>query len=532
MSLKATEKVDTNRYAITVEIDAETFAKAVEKVTAKALKNITIPGFRKGKAPRNMIYKMYGEDVFYQDALEELYPDAADAALNESGIELAEQKVDFELVSMDKNGVTFKLLVTAKPEVTLGDYKGLKAERAVVKVEDAEVDAEIAQMQDRNARIITVEGRAAQLGDTAVIDFEGFVDGVAFEGGKGESYSLELGSGSFIPGFEEQLVGKNAGDDVDVNVTFPEEYHAEELKGKEALFKCKIHELKTKELPELDDEFAKDVSEFDTLDELKKSIADKIAEAKNARADGEVENALIEQVVANMTVEVPDCMVEQRIDDNVRDFENRLRYQGLDMKTYMQYTGMDEQAFRDGFRDNALNQVKIRLALEAIAKAENLEASEEELNEEYQKIADMYKMEADQVKAVIAAKDLASDITANKAIDVIKSSAEISDAKPAKKPAAKKSTTTKKTTAKKEETASEVADGEVKPAAKKTTTTKKTTTSSTAKKTTSTAKKTTTKKAEGDEAAAEKKPAAKKTTTATKKPAAKKAAEPKEEKAE
>ncbi len=513
MSLKATEKVDVNRYALTVEIDAETFAKAVEKVTAKALKTITIPGFRKGKAPRNMIYKMYGEDVFYQDALEELYPDAADAALNESGIELAEQKVDFELISMDKNGVSFKLLITAKPEVTLGEYKGLKAERTVVKVEDAEIDRELASMQERNARIIPVEGRAAQLGDTAVIDFEGFVDGVAFEGGKGENYNLELGSGSFIPGFEEQLVGKNAGEDVEVNVTFPEEYHAEELKGKAALFKCKIHELKAKELPALDDEFAKDVSEFDTLDELKKSIADKITEGKNARADGEVENALIGQVVEGMTVEVPDCMVEARIDENIRDFENRLRYQGLDMKTYMQYTGMEEKDFREGFRENALTQVKIRLALEAIAKAENLEASEEELNAEYTKIAEMYKMEAEQVKAVIAAKDLASDITANKAVDLIKESAVITDAKPAKKAPAKK-TTAKKAADKSEE---EVAEGEKKPAAKK----------PAAKKP---AAKKPAAKAEGEEAA-EKKPAAKK-TTAAKKPAAKKTAAAKEEKAE
>ncbi len=530
MSFKSTEKVDTNRYAITVEIDAETFAKAVEKVTAKALKNITIPGFRKGKAPRNMIYKMYGEDVFYQDALEELYPDAADEALNQSGIELAEQKVDFELVSMDKAGVTFKLLVTAKPEVTLGEYKGLKADRAPVKVDAAEVDAELSRMQERNARIIPVEGRAAELGDTAVIDFEGFVDGVAFEGGKGESYSLELGSGSFIPGFEEQLVGKNAGEDVDVNVTFPEEYHAEELKGKAALFKCKIHELKTKELPALDDEFAKDVSEFDTLEELKKSITDKMTETKAAQADGEVENALISQVVEGMTVEVPDCMVEQRIDDNIRDFENRLRYQGLDLKTYMQYTGMEEKDFREGFRENALTQVKIRLALEAIAKAENLEASEEELNEEYQKIADMYKMEADQVKAVIPAKDLTSDITANKAIDVIKSAAVITQ----KRATAKKAAAKKTETAQKEETAEEVADGEKKAAAKKTASgTKKPATASTAKKTSTAAKKATTAKEVENKEATEKKPAAKKpASTAAKKPAAKKTAEPKEEKAE
>ena len=479
MSLKSTEKIDTNRYALTVEIDGETFAAAVEKATAKALQNITLPGFRKGKAPKNMVLKMYGEDVFYQDALEELYPAAADAALDESGLDLAEQKVDFELINMDKNGVSFKLMVTVKPEVTLGEYKGLKATRAVVSVSDEEVTGQLAQMQDRNARIVTVEGRESQLGDTAVIDFEGFVNDVAFEGGKGENYNLELGSGSFIPGFEDQLVGKNAGDEVDVTVTFPEEYHAEDLAGKPAVFKVKIHELKTKELPELDDEFAKDVSEFDTLEELKKSIADKILDGKNAHADGEVENALIEQIVEGMTVEVPDCMVEQRIDENVRDFETRLQYQGLDMKTYMQYTGMSEEDFRNGFRDNALNQVKIRLALEAIAKAENLVASEEELNEEYAKIADMYKMEAEQIKAYIPAKELASDITAHKAIDLVKESAVVTDEKPAKKTAAKK-TTAKKTTAKKAD--GEQAEGEEKkpaakkPAAKKTTTAKKTAT--------------------------------------------------------
>ncbi len=482
MSLKSTEKIDTNRYALTVEIDGETFAAAVEKATAKALQNITIPGFRKGKAPKSMVLKMYGEDVFYQDALEELYPEAADAALDASGLDLAEQKVDFELISMDKSGVSFKLLVTVKPEVTLGEYKGLKATRAAVSVSDEEVAGQLAQMQDRNARIVTVEGRAAENGDTAVIDFEGFVDDVAFEGGKGENYNLELGSGSFIPGFEDQLVGKNAGDEVDVTVTFPEEYHAEELAGKPAVFKVKIHELKTKELPELDDEFAKDVSEFDTLDELKKSISEKILDGKKAHADGEVENALIEQIVEGMTVEVPDCMVEQRMDEGVRDFETRLQYQGLDMKTYLQYMGTSKEEFRENFRENALTQVKIRLALEAIAKAESLEASEEELNAEYAKIAEMYKMEADQIKAYIPAKELSSDITAHKAIDLVKDSAVITEEKAAaKKPAAKKATTAKKTTTTKKTTAKKAEDGEEKkpaakkPAAKKTTTTKKTT---------------------------------------------------------
>lgn len=511
MSLKSTEKVDTNRYALTVEIDAETFGAAVEKATAKGIKTITLPGFRKGKAPRNMILKMYGEDLFYQDALEAVYPDAADAALEESGIDLAEQKVDFELISMDQNGVSFKLLVTAKPEVTLGEYKGLKAERPVVEVTDDEVNHELSHMQERNARIETAEDREAQNGDTAVIDFEGFVDEKAFEGGKGENYNLELGSGSFIPGFEEQLVGHKAGEDVDVTVTFPEDYHAEELAGKPAVFKVKIHEIKVKELPALDDEFAKDVSEFDTLEELKNSIRDKMAESKNAQADGEVENAIIQQIVEGMTVEVPDCMVEQRIDDNIRDFENRLRYQGLDMKVYLQYTGMSEADFREGFRENALNQVKVRLALEAIAKAEKLEASEEELDAEYKKIAEMYKMEPEQVKAVISAKDLSGDITANKAIDIVKAAAVITDVKPAAKKAAAKKPAAKKTSVKTED---ESAADEKKPAAKK-----------------PAAKKTSVKKeADGEEKAAVKKPAAKKTTAAAKKPAAKKTAAKSEDK--
>ncbi len=514
MSLKATEKVDTNRYALTVEIDAQAFGAAVDKATARGIKNITIPGFRKGKAPKAMILSRYGEDLFYQDALEDLYPDAADAALEESGLELAERKVDFELISMDKNGVSFKLLVTVKPDVTLGEYKGLKAERPVVEVTDHEVEHELEHRQEHAARFVPVEDRAAQNGDVAVIDYEGFTDGKAFAGGKGEGYSLELGSGSFIPGFEEQIVGHSAGDELDVNVIFPTEYHAEELAGKEAVFKVKIHELKAKELPALDDEFAKDVSEFDTLDELKKDIHDKMAESKNAQADAQVENALIEQIVAGMTVDVPDCMVEERIDENIRDFENRLRYQGLDLKTYRKYTGMSDEDFRGGFRENALKQVKVRLALETIAKTEKLEATEEELNAEYDKIAEMYGMKAEQVKAAISAKDLTGDIVCNKAVDLIKSSAVVTDEKPAKKPAAKKTAAKKAAPKAEAETAAEPAAE--KPAKK-----------APAKK--PAAKKPAAKKTE--EAPAEEKPAAKK-PAAKKAPAKKAAPKKKEEPAE
>ncbi len=475
MKLKATNKVETNRYELEIVVDGKEYTDAVEKATKKGLKNITVPGFRKGHAPRSMVVKMFGEEMFYQDALEALYPQAVDSAIEESGLELAEQKVDFDLVSIDKDGANFKITVTTKPEVTLGEYKGLKVDRTVVTVTDDEVAKEIDALKEKNARIVSVEGRAAQNGDITVIDFEGFTDGVAFEGGKGESYELELGSNTFIPGFEDQIVGHNTEEEFDVNVTFPTEYQAEELAGKDAVFKVKVHEIKAKEYPEIDDEFAKDVSEFDTLDELKKNISDKILEAKNSHADSHVENDLLEQVVNNMTVEVPDCMIENRIDENVEDFSRRLQYQGLDTKMYLKYTGMDEGAFRNTFREAAEKQVKIRLALEAVAKAENLTATDDELNEEYKKIADMYKIEIEKVKAAIPQKGIASDIAANKAIDLIKSAAKITNVdpaaeeKPAKKPAAQKTAASKKTTSTKKATDTKKSGGE-----KKTSSAKKT----------------------------------------------------------
>lgn len=505
MKLKSTNNVETNRYELEIVIDGQEYTDAVDKATKRGLAKITVPGFRKGHAPKAMVLKMFGADMFYQDALEALYPKAVDDAIDESGLELADQKVDFELVSLDENGADFKIKVTVKPEVKLGDYKGLKVEREVVSVTADEIEREIDALKEKNARIVTVTDREAKDGDITVIDFEGFEGGKAFEGGKGENYELTLGSGTFIPGFEDQIVGHKVDDEFDVNVTFPEEYQAEELAGKEAVFKVKLHEIKVKEYPEVDDEFAKDVSEFDTLDELKKDIESKILDAKNSREDSMVENKLLEQVVEGMTVEVPNCMIENRIDENVEDFSRRLQYQGMDTKMYMQYTGMDEEGFRKTFRESAEKQVKTRLALEAVAKAENLTASEEELEEEYKKIADMYKIDVAQVKAAIPQKGLESDITANKAIDVIKSSAVIENVEkkeekakkaPAKKAAAKKADDGEKTE-------------EKKPAAKKTT-----------------AKKTAAKKTEDGE----KKPAAKK--TAAKKPAAKKTAAKKEEKAE
>ena len=505
MKLKSTNNVETNRYELEIVIDGKEYTDAVERATKKGLAKITVPGFRKGHAPKAMVLKMFGADMFYQDALEELYPKAVDDAIEQSGLELADQKVDFELVSLDSNGADFKIKVTTKPEVTLGEYKGLKVERTVVSVSEDEIAREIDALKEKNARIVTVTDRAAENGDITVIDFEGFEGGKPFDGGKGENYELTLGSGTFIPGFEDQIVGHSVDEEFDVNVTFPEEYQAKELAGKQAVFKVKLHEIKTKEYPEIDDEFAKDVSEFDTLDELKKDIESKILEQKNQREDSLVENSLLEQIVDNMTVEVPDCMIENRIDENVEDFSRRLQYQGMDIKMYMQYTGMDEQGFRNTFRESAEKQVKIRLALEAVAKAENLTASEEELEDEYKKIADMYKIDVAQVKAAIPQKGLESDITANKAIDVIKSSAEIKNVekKEEKKPSAKK-TAAKKPAAKKAEDKADEGEKatEKKPAAKKTA-----------------AKKPAAKKADDGEKATEKKPAAKK--TAAKKPAAK-----------
>ena len=427
MSLKAVNKVDTNRYELEIEVSAESFEEAVSKAFRKNASKISIPGFRKGKAPRAFIEKVYGENFFYEDAVNDLYPQALEAAVEESGLDLVEDKIDTEVVSVGKEGVVFKSKVTTKPEVEVSEYKGLKATRAVKPVTDADVDAELTRLQERNGRIVTVEDRPAQEGDTAVIDFEGFVDGVAFEGGKGEDHALVLGSGQFIPGFEEQVMGHNANDEFDVDVTFPEDYHAKDLAGKEAIFKVKVHEVKTRELPELDDEFAKDVSENDTLDELKADVKTKLEEKANKSADDLVENQLIDQLIERMTAEVPEAMYERRIDQDVNDFAYRLQSSGLDLNTYLQYTGMDMESFRKTFRDVAERQVKVRLALEKIAAMENLQATEEELEAEYKKMAENYHIDFDKVKNAIPEKDLKMDLAVEKAVQLVKDNAEITE---------------------------------------------------------------------------------------------------------
>ena len=423
MALKSSNKVDTNTYEIEVTVDPQTFADACKSAYMKQRKSIQIPGFRKGKATQGMVEKVYGEGAFYEEALEILYPNAVQSAIDEAELKVVGQPFDLDVPVMSKaEGVEMKMKVTTYPEVKLGEYKGLEAKMLDTEATDDDVAEELKNMQDRNSRLVTVEDRAAEMGDTAEIDFEGFVDGVAFEGGKGENYPLELGSGSFIPGFEEQVVGHKSEEEFDVNVTFPEEY-AEELAGKDAVFKCKIHEIKSKELPELDDDFAKDVSEFDTLDELKADLKKQIGERKTASANTDFENQLLEQVCDNMEVEIPECMFDQKCDEMIQDYAYRLQMQGIDLNTYLGYLGQTQEQFKAQFMDGAKQQVKTQIALDAIVEAEKLEATEDEINAEIDKLAAQYDMEADKIKAAVPQDQIAKDVTTKKAVDLIVNSA-------------------------------------------------------------------------------------------------------------
>ncbi len=462
MSLVSANKVETNKYELVVKVDADAFEAAVEKAYQKQRKKISVPGFRPGKAPRKMVERLYGEGVFYEDAVNELYPAAISDAVEEAKLELVDRP-EVEVTKVDKaEGVEFKAICIVKPEVEVSDYKGIKATKTVKNVTEADLKGELNRMADRNARVISVEDRAAENGDIAVIDFEGFVDGTPFEGGKADGFSLTLGSGQFIPGFEDQVVGHNVEDAFDVNVTFPEEYQAAELAGKPAVFKVKLHELKVRQLPVLDDEFAKDVSEFDTIDALKADIKKKLQEQNDKTAETELENQLIDQVIANMKAEIPEVMYENRVDESVREFEYRLQSQGMNLEMYLQYTGMEMESFRKTFREQAEKQVKIRLALEKIVALESITPSAEELEAEYAKMAENYKLEVEKVKSFIPEADLAKDLAVNKAIDLIKETAEVTT----KKAAAKRATTAKKPAApkaKKEEAAEAPAEAATEP---------------------------------------------------------------------
>ena len=429
MNLISCEKLEKSMVELQFSIDAETFKAAVNNAFKREGKKYAIPGFRKGKAPRHMIQKMYGSDIFHYDAVNDLFPEAYEAAVKEAKIDVV-GRPDPEVVSMSEaDGVVLKVKVAVKPEVELGEYAGLTVTKEAKNVNEADVDAEVKRMQDRNGRLLTREG-AAENGDTVDIDFEGFVDGKAFEGGKAEHYSLVLGSGSFIPGFEDQVVGHSAGEEFDVNVKFPEEYGAAELAGKDATFKIKLHEVKYKELPALDDDFAKDVSEYDTLDELKDSIRNNIKTNLDKQAEQKVENDLMDQVIANMKADIPDAMVDSRIDELVQDFEYRISQQGLKLADYLKYMGMNIEQFRAQFKEQADKQVKMRLAMEAIVAKEGITASDEEFEEEVKRIADAYKMEADKVKSIVDAAAVKADLAINKAIDFVKEKANVVTAEP------------------------------------------------------------------------------------------------------
>ena len=429
MNLISCEKLEKSMVELQFSIDAETFKAAVNNAFKREGKKYAIPGFRKGKAPRHMIEKMYGSDIFHYDAVNDLFPEAYEAAVKEAKIDVV-GRPDPEVVSMSEaDGVVLKVKVAVKPEVELGEYAGLTVTKEAKNVNEADVDAEVKRMQDRNGRLLTREG-AAENGDTVDIDFEGFVDGKAFEGGKAEHYSLVLGSGSFIPGFEDQVVGHSAGEEFDVNVKFPEEYGAAELAGKDATFKIKLHEVKYKELPALDDDFAKDVSEYDTLDELKDSIRNNIKTNLDKQAEQKVENDLMDQVIANMKADIPDAMVDSRIAELVQDFEYRISQQGLKLADYLKYMGMNIEQFRAQFKEQADKQVKMRLAMEAIVAKEGITASDEEFEEEVKRIADAYKMEADKVKSIVDAAAVKADLAINKAIDFVKEKANVVTAEP------------------------------------------------------------------------------------------------------
>ncbi len=453
MILKSVKQGETNQSILEIQIPKADFEAQVNKVFKKQASKITVPGFRKGKAPRAIVEKMYGKGIFYEDALNELLPSVLEEAVKEAKLDVVSQP-ELELGDIDENGVALTAKYFTKPEITVKNYKGIKAEKTVKKVAKAEVDAELERVRQRNSRTIEITDRAAAMDDIAVIDYEGFIGDKAFEGGKGEAHKLKLGSGQFIPGFEEQIVGHKIGENFDVTVTFPADYHAEELKGQEAIFKVALNGIENVELPELDDEFAKDVSDFETLAEYKKDIKATI-EKKNAdEAEHAVEEQLLTAIIDGIEGDIPACMFDNEADNMFQDYSNRLMQQGLSMEMYLQYSGMTREKMMEEFRPQAERQVKATLALEAIAKAEKFELTAEEIEAEYTRIAESYKIEVAKAKEFIPEEIIKKDVSARKAVELIKAEAVIEE----------KAAEAKKAPAKKTETK---ADAEKKPAAKK-----------------------------------------------------------------
>lgn len=449
MSLKSCEKIEANVYAVELSLEGDAFKAAVSKAYAKNKGKYNVPGFRKGKAPKHIIETYYGKEAFWYDAIDAEYGALYEEAITEAGLEPVAAPHDDEIVDMSENGFTIKFKVTVKPEVELKAYKGIKAEKEKVTVKKAEIKEEVEKALEKDAKLVAVEGKAAKKGDIATIDFEGFLDGVAFEGGKGEGYDLELGSGSFIPGFEEQVIGHKVDEEFDIDVTFPEDYGSEELAGKAVVFKIKLHKIMKKELPKYDDEFVKDVSEFDTIADYEKSLEEEIKTRKEAAANRAFENAVLDTLVDNVVADIPAVMIEKEIDNQISEFEYNLRAQGLELEMYLQYLGMDVAALRENYKEGAEKQVKLRLALEKIVALENIEIADEDVETELKSYADAYGMPIEKIKSLVSVKDVKADLACRKAMDIVKETAVAG----AKKKAAPKA----------------AADGEEKPAAKKTT---------------------------------------------------------------
>ena len=421
--LKSKNQVETNKYELEIEVSKEAFEDAVQKAYLKNKSKISVPGFRPGKAPRKIIEKEYGESVFYEDAVNALYGPAIEDAVKEAELTLVTAP-DVEVTEVSKDtGVKFKATCTTKPVVNIKDYKGIKVKKEVNAVTEEQVEHEIGHMLERNARTISVDDRACQNGDDVVIDFEGFKDGVPFDGGKAEKFTLTLGSNQFIPGFEDQVVGHNVGDEFDINVTFPEDYQAKELAGAPVVFKIKLHEIKTTELPELDDDFVKDTSDFNTVDELKADVRKKLEESAEKQADSKVESDIFEAVISKLEGEIPEVMYDNKVNDMINDLSARLSQQGIDLNTYLKFTGMTMDSLKTTYREQAEKQVKLRLALEKIVELENIEANDEDIDKEYANIAEHYKMPVDTVKQYIRPEDIKLDVEVGKAVDMVKAEA-------------------------------------------------------------------------------------------------------------